>query len=185
MRRVAISVILISLVFSMWAQNSAPFKHVPKQYSLELGYRYNFDNPAGYTAGGYSLLFDYAWQLSGFNNGKASYISVPLGYTYFAAQNNNLSMRILSYGWTVRHELSKQKKVIPFLSYGLLLNKINFEDKSGGLMGHKTLLGGGSNIKFGSRKLYIALNYIYTTFYQLEADKIRMQGVELNLGIRF
>jgi len=185
MKKYLLIILLASFFTQINAQNETQMEHVPKQYSVELGYRYNFDNPMGYNSMGYSLLFDYAWQLSGFKNKKAAFISVPLGYTYFAKQGNNLAMRLLSYGWTVRHELAKDKKIIPFLNYGLLLNKINFEGTDGALMGHKTMLGGGINISMGKLKTFVRLDYNYTTFYQLNADKIKLQGTEFAVGVRF
>ena len=67
------------------AAQDKPIAKAPKQYSFEFGYRNVFaqsnmlnNNKA---TNGYGMLFDYAWQLSGFDGKKAkSFITVPLGY---------------------------------------------------------------------------------------------------------
>ena len=113
------------------------FERVPKQYILEAGAIYAHSNDiSGNKTPGFTVMFDYAWQLSGLDGTrKKSFISVPIGYTYFP---ENPTMGILSYGWTIRHNLLKDRAVIPFLGYGLLLNQLSFELDAGKRFGHQT-----------------------------------------------
>ncbi len=87
------NLLLLLLLFSsaLMSQNETKFK-IPKQYSLELGYRNVFtltdrtnilpDNNATH---GYGFLFDYAWQLGGLKGKKtAIYLSISHGIYYFA-----------------------------------------------------------------------------------------------------
>jgi hypothetical protein len=112
-------------------------ERVPKQYGLEFGGSYIHKNAISNQAvGGAAVMFDYSWQLSGLDGTRAkSFISVPIGYTYFS---QNPTMGILSYGWTIRHELLKDKLVIPYLGYGLLLNQLSYELDKGKRFGHQT-----------------------------------------------
>ena len=102
------------LVFTvvLYAQ-SVSISKVPKQISIEFGYRNSFYKNTrlsndGSTTGtlnnatnGYGFLVDYAWQLSGLNGKKpAVFLSVPIGYSVLLpddALSKKISM--LNYGW--------------------------------------------------------------------------------------
>ena len=162
---------------------------VPKEYSLELGYRYisssKFENQASM---GQTILFDYAWQLSGFNRKNASYISVPLGYTMLRPDSENDSkVSILSYGWTVRHEIGRDKKVIPFFGYALLLNQLRQKDLEGSIFGHQTKFDFGINLhNSGKTRYFTKLEYSYTRFPRWGFDSsYSMHTWELKVGARF
>ena len=122
---------------------------VSKQKSIEIGYKNNFnftfENKA---TSGMMALFDYAWQLSGVDGtSKASFISVPIGYAMLIPNTNNDKLiKILSYGWAVRHELANDKKIIPFLGYALLLNQLSIDETEGQVFGHQTKFDFGINI---------------------------------------
>ncbi len=174
-----------SSVFSQDLKKDA----VPKQYSFELGGRYiaasSFDNKA--SAGG-TFLFDYAWQLSGFTRSNASFISVPLGYTILLPDTkDDKQMAILSYGWTVRHEIGYEKKVIPFFSYSLLLNQLRISGTEGAVFGHQTKFDFGINFKTSTRIQYFTkVEYSFTRYPKLgTASSQRMHVAELKFGFRF
>lgn len=113
------------------------FERVPKQYALEVGALYAHKNEyGGPKSPGTVIMFDYSWQLSGLDGSRpASFISVPIGYNYFFEKPKSA---ILSYGWTIRHNLLKEKKVLPFIGYGLLLNQLSFDGDKGKRFGHQT-----------------------------------------------
>ena len=161
---------------------------VPKQYSLEAGYRYvlssEFNNVA---PTGYTFLFDYAWQLSGFGEKKASYITVPIGYTIMPAGSpDDDPVRIVSYGWTVRHELAKNKKIVPWMGYGLLLNQYSEETVEGRLFGHQTRFSLGVNYMGFDRLIPFAkIEYSMTNFPIWGQDKSKQYNfLEFKLGLR-
>lgn len=169
---------------------------VPKQYSLEFGYRNLFsviDNSnalfGNSATNGYGFLFDYAWQLSGLNKKRpAVYLSVPMGYTVIFADNSlSKNISLLNYGWTVRHELSVGKPITAFVGYGLLLNTLKIKDTPGGVMGHQTQFEYGYNFKTKSTMKYFAkIQYSYTSFPKLEEKKrIHFQFADLRVGVRF
>jgi len=167
---------------------NAQMEKVPKQYTIEAGYIYTFDNGFENSGsnGGHFLL-DYAWQLSGFHKKKAAYITVPLGYSWLMGQGNEKDLRILSYGWTVRHELARDKDFIPFIGYGLLLNQLRQEGTDGSIFGHQTQFEFGFNYNKPERvKPFVKLEYSLIRFPQFGSDKsYRMNHVALKFGVRF
>lgn len=162
------------------------FQVVPKQYSIEIGSRFNYINNFNQSNDlGYGILLDYAWQLSGFDNSKsASYISVPIGYSYFYRPDTSFS--ILSYGWAVRHHLNHGKKITPFLGYSLLLNQMRIHGVEGSVMGHKTALSFGFEYNTNFLiKPFLRFEYSYSRFGILgEKYGKKLQGVEVILGFR-
>ena len=185
---------------------------VPKQYSLEFGYRNAFYQ-AGYQYGqvntaykgvpimdangsapnqathGFGFLFDYAWQLSGLNGKRPPvYLSVPMGYTVLFADNaSSKRISMLNYGWTTRHELNRNKKFTPFVGYGLLLNTLKIEGVKGGVMGHQTQFDLGVNMNTPTRlKLFAKLQLSYTSYPKLEsAVKTHFMFADMRFGVRF
>jgi hypothetical protein len=159
----------------------------PKNYAIELGYRHIPSTTFDIKTGGVTVLFDYAWQLSGFNNKPASFISVPLGYTYLFQGNSNNTARILSYGWTVRHHLTSDRKAIPFIGYGLLLNQLRMSHLDGSVFGHQTRFDFGYMFRMNERlRLFAKFEYSYTRFPRLgmkNSDKIH--AAELKVGINW
>lgn len=170
---------------------------VPKQYSLEFGYRNLFsviDNSTvspyvNSATHGYGFLFDYAWQLSGLNKKRpAVFLTVPIGYSVLYA-DNNASQRIslLNYGWTTRHELAVDKPVVPFVGYGLLLNTLKIKGTPGGVMGHQTQFEGGVNFNTKAKlKYFVKIQYSYASFPKLGVrERIHLQFADLRVGVRF
>lgn len=162
---------------------------VPKQYSLEAGYRYvvssEFTNQA---TQGYTAVFDYAWQLSGFDKKKASYITVPIGYTVLPADGDGHStVHILSYGWTVRHELAKDKALIPYLGYALLLNQYSEKNYPGKVFGHQTRFTFGANLMtWGNLIPFAKIEYSMTNYpIWGEEGSRRYNFIGVKLGLRF
>lgn len=169
---------------------------VPHQLSLETGYRNVFSliDRSGVMNGnsathGVGALFDYGWQVSGLDGKKpAVYLTVPIGYTkLFADYATSKDISMLNYGWTVRHNLNRDKRLTPFLGYGLLLNTLKIEDIAGGVMGHQTQFELGTNLNTGSRLKYFAkIQYSYTSYPSLNnAKRIHFQFIDLRIGARF
>ena len=190
------TLILLTIVFlsyiNLIAQQSEPFEKVTKQYTLELGVRSithysDFNNKASMGEG---VLFDYAWKLSGYNKKKNAYISVPIGFYIFNADKKseaNEVMRILNYGWTVRHELRKDKKVIPFIGYGLLLNQLWINKIDGNAIGHQTKFEFGANYTIkGKNILFGKIEYSMMRFPSLNNQKaMKISSSDINIGFRF
>jgi len=169
---------------------------VPKQYSLEFGYRNLFsviDNSNALLGNsathGYGFLFDYAWQLSGLNKKRpAVFLTVPMGYTVLMPDNNaSKQISLLSYGWTTRHEFGVNKSITPYVGYGLLLNTLKVKGTLGGVMGHQTQFEGGLNLNTKTRlKYYAKVQYSYTSFPKLDArERIHLQFADVRVGVRF
>lgn len=162
---------------------------VPKQISAEIGTRYVFSNSFENQVDlGYTLLLDYAWQLSGFERKNASYLSVPLAYTMLLpAREGDNRVSILSYGWTVRHELSRDKKWIPFIGYALLLNQWRESSVDGSVFGHQTRFDVGINLQTKTRlSCFAKIEYSFTRFPELGEKKSNQIHVgELKIGLRF
>lgn len=192
-------ILILSIFFiavNLFAQNEPVTFKIPKQYSLEFGYRNVFSVidrsgilPENNATNGYGFLFDYAWQLSGFSAKKpAIFLSVPIGYTVLTPENN-LSQRanMLNYGWAIRHELSKNKPLTPFVGYGLFLNTLKINGIDGGIMGHQTQFDLGMNLNTSSRLKYFAkIQYSYTSYPKQEHDKrLHYQYFDLRVGVRF
>jgi len=175
-------------LFSVQAQT---LKKAPKQYSIEIGLRKLFahSNITLNNTNGFGALFDYAWQLSGFDGTKnASFISVPMGYTILPgndAATKQISM--LNYGWTVRHELARNKKMIPFVGYGLFLNDLKIKDTEGSVFGHQTEFDFGLNFNTTTRLIYfVKIQYSYTSYPRFnETERIKLHYADLRLGVRF
>lgn len=182
---------------TLFAQIDSTLSKSPHQISVEVGYRNVFSvidrsvvpfiNTATH---GYGAVIDYGWKVSGLNGKKpAGYLTVPLGYNVMYASNGtskNISM--LSYGWTVRHELAKQNaKIIPFVGYGLLLNTLKVQGTEGGVMGHQTQFELGTNFNTSTRLKYFAkVAYSYTSYPKLgESKRIHLQYFDVKFGVRF
>lgn len=180
------TIILLALLL-VSATGFAQLEKVPKEYTLETGYIYTFDNGFDNSgSNGGHILLDYAWQLSGFNKKKASFISVPLGYSWLIGKGDEKDLRILSYGWTVRHELARDKSFIPFLGYGLLLNQLRQEGTDGSIFGHQTQFEFGVNYDRPDKiKPFIKVEYSLIRFPQFGAvDSYRMNHIAVKFGIR-
>lgn len=180
--------ISIILPLAGQAQESVLTK-APKQMSLEAGYRrVTSSELSNQASNGYSVLFDYAWQLSGFNGGKASYISVPLGYTQMMADTDtSRSVRVISYGWTVRHELRPQDGWVPYLGYALMLNNYAEKGIDGHRFAHQTRFSFGVN-QYNSSNFQPYVQLDYTMSFYPEWGVKGSQGykfVELKIGARF
>lgn len=181
-----LSLLILVLVFAIpgFAQE---IEKAPKYMSLEIGQRYLVSTSFDMKNMGTTLLFDYAWQLSGYSGKPAGYISVPIAYTSFYSGSGSLNGGILSYGWTVRHDLKANRKHIPFFGYGLLLNQLKLNGTDGSSFGHQTRFDFG--YLFNDDKNfspYVKVEYSYTRYPHLgmkESDKIH--AVEVKAGIRF
>lgn len=181
-------ILISSVLFPTHAQT---FKKVPKQYSFEIGPRYLFShsNITLNNSMGFGGLFDYAWQLSGFDGTKnASFISVPMGYTVIRGNDASTPrISMLNYGWTVRHELARNKKITPFVGYGLFLNDLKIKGTEGSVFGHQTEFDFGLNFNTSTRLIYFfKLQYSYTSYPRFdEPERIKLHYADIRLGVRF
>lgn len=182
-RILILSIVLIAST-SLFSQT---LSKVPKFKSFEVGYRHISSTIPDMKTEGLTFLFDYAWQLSGFTGKRASFISVPLGYTYLFGADGEHSGGILSYGWTVRHNLKSTGKTIPFLGYALLLNQLRLNDVEGSSFGHQTRFDFGY-LFHADKKLnpYIKIEYSFTRYPHFRlAESDKMNAFEVKGGIRF
>ncbi|MFA9389011.1 MAG: hypothetical protein ACERKD_04360 [Prolixibacteraceae bacterium] len=184
-KQIIFLVLLGVLSISSFAQEIAK---APKYKSLEVGQRYiassSFEDMKNM---GTTVLFDYAWQLSGYSGKPAGYISVPLGYTYLYSGTGTQTGGILSYGWAVRHDLKANKKTIPFFGYGLLLNQLRINGREGSSFGHQTRFDFGylfnDNKNFSP---YVKVEYSYTRYPHLDVAKSdKIHAFEVKAGVRF
>ena len=211
MKKNALLIILIINVASLFAQkDSTIFKliaKVPHQISVEFGYRNSFyQNTYLTTLGTYfdvnspqqinsatngvGFLVDYGWQLSGLNGKKpAVYLTVPMGYSILFPDNSaSKRVSMLNYGWTLRHELAtKDKKIIPFIGYGLFLNNMSVEGVSGSVSGHQTQFEGGVNFKTDTKLNYfVKLQASYSSYPKLDYNKsLHFMYLDVRAGVRF
>ncbi|MDD2285178.1 MAG: hypothetical protein PHQ11_07235 [Paludibacter sp.] len=191
MRTKHLYIFIFFIFVSQLSINAQTIKKAPKQYSFELGPRKLFShrNITLNNTDGFGVLFDYAWQLSGFGGTKnASFISVPMGYTILPgndAATERISM--LNYGWTVRHELARNKKITPFVGYGLFLNDLKIKGIEGSVFGHQTEFDFGLNFNTRTRlKYFVKLQYSYTSYPRFnEPKRIKLHYTDLRLGVRF
>jgi hypothetical protein len=183
-----IILLLVSLPVLVNAQDTV-FNKVPKQISIEAGYRrITSSELTNKASNGFSFLLDYAWQLSGFHGGRASFISVPLGYTFMLSDMEpSVSARVMSYGWTVRHELRVQKGWVPYIGYGLMLNNYAEHGVDGHQFAHQTRFSLGLN-QYNSSGIqpYAQLDYSMTYYPQLGVKgSLAYKFVEVKIGARF
>lgn len=188
-KHIALHLLLICSV-QTFAQDKPVKDKVPKQYSLEAGYRNMHTSTLhSSTRNGFFWMFDYAWQLSGMRGEKKkAFLTVPIGMQYYYGNTaQDTSMRIICYGWTVRHEMAKDKKMTPFIGYSLFLNNMKREGVPGGIMGHQTKFEAGLNISHGKRlKTFFNIEYCYTRFPQYNNKKsIHLSALGINIGVRY
>jgi hypothetical protein len=185
MKKLMVVLVLMSCIsLQLKAQEMS---HVPRQISLEAGYRHLSSNTFDLKNEGVTLLFDYAWQLSGFTGRPAVYLTIPIGYTYLWGGEGSNAGAILSYGWSVRHNLRNWGSGTPFIGYGLLLNQLSVEDTDGRIYGHQTRFDFGYTFIPSARvSPFAKLEYSMTRYPSLgksKADKI--SAVEMKAGVRF
>jgi hypothetical protein len=163
---------------------------VPKQYSFEAGYSFLPGSDFEYIPGsGMSIGFDYAWQLTGLTGKKPKiFISIPLTYTYFFTQEaSDSSASMLTYGWRVRHQLTKNRSVTPYLGYYLLLNQLKIYGREGSIMGHQTKFELGLDFNTEKKTFpFIQLEYSMTRFPSLGNKESRwVHSLGVKSGVRF
>jgi hypothetical protein len=214
MKNIFLKLILIfTFSFSasaLFAQKDSVHFRIPHQISVEFGYRYSFyqntylsdlgtyigdpTNTISQTlnkaTSGVGILADYAWQLSGFNGKRpAIYLSIPMGYSILLPDNpTSKRISMLNYGWTIRHELAtKDKKIIPFVGYGLFLNNMSVEGVPGSVSGHQTQFEGGLNFKTSTKMNYfVKLQGSYSSYPKLGyAKSLHFMYADLRVGVRF
>ena len=190
---------IITFTFSVHSSflfaQSTTISKVPHQISIETGYSnlfYVVDKSGSYTnkaSNGFGVLFDYGWQLGGLDGKKpAIFLTVPIGFTtLFPDNNSSKRISMMNYGWTVRHELSTNPKIVPFVGYGLFLNRLSMSGTDGEVIGHQTQFEGGVNFNMAKRLKYFAkLQCSYASYPKLgDGKSIHFMFADLRVGIRF
>lgn len=185
--RTTILVGILLLATNLFATN---FDVVPKVRSLEAGYRYMANSSLSMSSLGWGAQFDVMWQVSGFEKKRPSFISIPMGFSQFpeVTGSNDPNTSILYYGWTIKHNLARDKKWIPVLSYNLLMNQVWQKGTEGRVMGHETRFDFSYEYHPDNKKLYyyLKLEYSHMTFPALGQEKSdKMDAVSLKLGMGF
>lgn len=188
-----------------FAQKDSIHFRIPHQISVEFGYRYSFyqntylGNDGSYTTisgmmnhatSGVGILADYGWQLSGFDGKRpAIYLTIPMGYSILLPDDpSSKRIGMLNYGWTIRHELTtKDKKIIPFVGYGLFLSNMSVDGVAGSVSGHHTQFEGGLNFKTSTKLNYFAkIQVSYSSYPKLDYNKkLHFMYADLRFGVRF
>ncbi len=196
MQKIKILVFLLICATSIYAQIT-PIKKAPKQISFEIGYRNVFTlmdrssvSPfVNNASNGYGFLLDYGWKLSGLDGKKPGvFLTVPMGYTILYPDNATDSrISMLNYGWSLRHELSLNPKIVPFVGYGLFLNNLKVNGTPGSVNGHQTQFEFGTNFNTSSRLKYFAkVQLSYTSYPKIGVkERIHFMFADLRLGFRF
>jgi len=210
---VLISILFILPATLLAQKKDSTNYRVPHQISVEFGYRYSFyrstylltdgtyalfdasgkvlpNQTYNSATSGVGILADYAWQLGGLNGKKpAIYLSIPMGYTILLPDNpSSKRVSMLNYGWTIRHELAtKDKKIIPFVGYGLFLNNLSVDGVSGSVSGHQTQFESGVNFKTATKLNYfVKLQGSYSSYPRLNYGKsLHFMYADLRIGVRF
>jgi hypothetical protein len=184
--------LLLSFTMAYNLSGQVSLKKVPRQISFDAGYRNTFwnRNLSNSATHGFGLEFDYAWQLSGLDHTRpAVYLSIPIGYegVFPDADTASKHESFIMYGWTVRHELAVNKKLIPYIGYGLLLNRLRIAETEGSIMGHQTRFEVGVNTNFSQKvNFFTRLDYSYASYPSFGTrEKIKKQSLGLRFGIRF
>lgn len=201
------------------AADELPAIHVPVRLTVEAAPRWNFwtynqtatsanSNKAsqaafdalgrlGWFAGG-----EYAWQFGGLDGKKpATYLGVPLYVSMVLADpsaTNGATGTFLSYGFTLRHDLTPPRPVIPFLGYALLVNQLFVNGVEGGVLGHESRLDVGLELAgdkapataFEPRRFdprpFVRAGLGYTSFAELgRKERFHMMAATLVLGLSF
>jgi len=95
---------------------------------------------------------------------------------------------MLNYGWTIRHDLAtKDKKIIPFVGYGLFLSNMSVAGVPGSVSGHHTQFEGGLNFTTTTKLIYfVKINGSYSSYPRLNYNKsLHFMYADLRVGVRF
>jgi hypothetical protein len=208
-----ITILLFTSYSFAISKDSVFIKRIPHQISFEFGYRNSFyqntylSNDGTYalidaTTGkalpylansathGVGVLADYGWQLGGLTGKKpAIYLTIPMGYTMLFPDNPaSRRVSMLNYGWTIRHDLATMdKKIIPFVGYGLFLNNLSVAGVQGSVSGHQTQFEGGVNFNTTTHlKYFVKLQCSYSSYPRLSYNKsLHFMYADLRVGVRF
>jgi hypothetical protein len=200
----------VSLLFTfnssiLFAQKDSLHFRIPHQISVEFGYRYSFyqhsylGTDGNYTTdaalmnratSGVGILADYGWQFGGLDGKRpAVYLTIPMGYTILLPDvPSSKRIGMLNYGWTLRHELAKKnKKIIPFIGYGLFLSNLSVDGVPGSVSGHHTQFECGLNFTTTTKLNYfLKLQGSYSSYPRLNYDKsLHFMYADLRVGVRF
>ena len=134
-----------------------------------------------------AALFEFGRQVAGLTGRPAAYISIPLQFSWAPESGSARSSYILSYGWTVRHDLlKKERRIVPFLGYGLLLNQFFVPSVTGHVIGHETRFDIGADIGLaGGTKLIVKIEYSMMSYYGFGRKSASVGMVSVKTGLRF
>lgn len=179
-------ILLVSVISTSRAQD---FDVVPKVKSLEGGYRYIGHTGMNIQPAGWGVQGDVMWQVSGFKGKRPSFISIPMGFSQFNTGGSDTAVNgsALYYGWTIKHNLARDKKWIPVLSYNLLMNQLWLKGSEGRVMGHETRFDFAYEYHPGKSSLYyfVKLEYSHISFPAIGkpgSDKLDVFSVKFGVG---
>ena len=136
-----------------------------------------------------TALFEFGWRVGGLTGRPASYITIPIQYSWAPAGNINGSSGILAYGWTVRHDLFRtERAVVPFLGYGLLLNQFSVLSPyvKGRMIVQETRFDVGADFRLSSRlKLLVKVEYSMMSYYGFGMKRASAGMASLKTGLHF
>ncbi len=174
-------------VVNVEAQNGIERVSKDRTFSLSSSYIANndFENLAQLGFGG---SFEFSYKLSGYQKKSPVYLMIPLEYNYFPGTASEASINILAYGWSLRHHFGKNKPVVPFVDYSLLLTQLREASIEGYIIGHQTRFGFGLNFGNESEKKYLSfvkLEYGYHNLPERGEKKTKhMHTINFRFGLR-
>ena len=185
-RVIFMMVVFTGMMGAMNAQEIMERVSKDKTFSLSTTYifRNDFDNLA---SGGLGGSFEFSYKISGYHRKSPVYLMVPLEYNYYPGTDALKSINILSYGWSLRHHLGRDKKIVPFVDYSLMLSQLRIEETAGYLIGHQTRFGAGINIKPNRDRLrgFLKLEYGYHNYPEFGVEETKhLHTFVIRAGVR-
>ena len=158
----------------------------PKRLTFEMGYTgIRKSNFTDISKTGFAFAFDYGWQVSGFKNKPAAFISFPIGYIAIPPiKTNTKNYGISYYGVHITHNLKQRKSIVPFFGYSLLFNQVIKQETEGRVIGHETRFDTGANL---GKRLFAKAEYSiasYPALGQKVTSKIGTWGLKVGVRIR-
>ncbi|WP_255065795.1 hypothetical protein [Lacihabitans sp. LS3-19] len=178
--------LLLFFILSAFFSFAQELEKSPKKITFEMGYTgVRKSNFTDISKTGFAFALDYGWQVSGFKNKPAAYISFPLGYTAIPPiKKSTKNYGISFYGVHITHNLKQQKNIVPFFGYSLLFNQVIKQDTDGRVIGHETRFDAGANL---GKRLFAKIEYgiaSYPALGQKITSKIGTWGLKVGVRIR-